>query len=1162
MADFSPTPSQLAAMTTRGCSLLVSAGAGSGKTKVLTERVLRAVCDDKHPADLDSFLIISFTRAAAGELRGRLMEELSARLAADPANQRLRRQNALCSRAQIGTIHSFCAQLLRENCQAAGLSPDFRILEEERAGAMKLSALDRVLESCYTDPASLPGFLALADTVGEGRDDRALADLVLTLHGRMQCHARPALWAEKQANLYTCPVTDAGDTPWGRELLRWAKGLADFHAAELQSLIPEMQQDARVYAAYADHFGQLADSLRNLSRIFDLGWDRTVEALPFNVPRLPSLKNPPALKIVEHAKACRERCRDRMKKLSTVFSATSAELLADLEQTAPAMQALLELVQLFDKAYAEDKRSRSLVDYADLEHFAAALLTNENDTPTPLAQSLSERYTEIMVDEYQDVSRVQDTIFRAISDGGRKLFLVGDVKQSIYRFRLADPEIFNEKYRNYADADPRRAQRILLRENFRSRKEILDAANAVFSICMSAELGDVDYNADAALVHGANWYKGTVDKPELLLLRLPAAGAEDSPDKTAAEAAFVARKIRSLVESGATITVSDGQRPIQYGDIAILLRSANNVGGVYRKALLDEGVPVGRAQGSGFFTSVEISTLLSILALLDNPHKDIPLIAVLRSAACGFTPDELSGIRAADRDADLYTAMQKAAENSEKCRAFLSRLSDLRSACIDLSAAQIVWEIIERFDLLALCSAMPDGKQRRENLMAFVTLSEGFESTGYRGLHRFQLWTRALADKGQEPAAGGASASAVQILSIHKSKGLEFPVVFLCDTARNFNMSDRSENVLVHPELGLGPRVVDLARRVRYPTLARMAISRRQERETQSEEMRLLYVALTRAKERLFVTAAFKDPDRELEKLRSGAQPPVPPEKLRGAANMAVWMMTACLADGGEHFSWSICDLEATENEGTGPSPACPADPAAAEELRRRLSFVYPHQVAVALPSKITATELKGHELPDPEAGTLPSPPIYRFRMPALGTGERPMTAAERGTATHLVLQHMDFSRGCSQEGIRQEIERLRAAKYLSEREADAVDAGAIEQLFRSPLGKRMLAAADPLREFRFSLLLDAEALYPGAAGEELLLQGVVDCCLKEPDGLVIIDYKTDSVRGAEEISARAAHYRGQLTAYAAALRRILDLPVKECILFFLSAGEAVTVEI
>ena len=419
---------------------------------------------------------------------------------------------------------------------------------------------------------------------------------------------------------------------------------------------------------------------------------------------------------------------------------------------------------------------------------------------------------------------------------------------------------------------------------------------------MSETLGDVDYNEEAALVHGADWYEGEVPKPELLLYELPASEADESPDKTALEAAFVAQRIRALVSSGATVTEGDAQRPMDYGDVAILLRSPNRTGGIYREALLNAGIPVGSAQGSGFFTTPEVSLALAVLSVMDNPHKDIPLIAVLRSAAFGFTPDELSYIRAADRDADLFTALEVAGERDEKCRAFLARLAALRAEAVDLSAGETVWLVIERLDLLALCSAMDDGARRRENLMALVELAGSFESTGYRGLHRLTLWVQALAEKGQEPAAGGGAGSAVQILSVHRSKGLEYPVVFLCDAARRFNTRDRSATVLVHPELGLGPRVVDLKNRVRYPSLARLAIAKRQEREDKSEEMRLLYVALTRAKERLFVIGACKDPEKTLEKAESTAAA-LSPETLMGASSWLGWLLPACLADGEAHFA-------------------------------------------------------------------------------------------------------------------------------------------------------------------------------------------------------------------------------------------------------------------
>ena len=1159
MAEFKPTAAQRAAIGTRGCAVLVSAGAGSGKTRVLTERLMACITDPAAPVDIDSFLIITYTRAAAGELRGRITEELAHRLRAEPGNARLRRQSALIRRAQIGTIHSFCADLLRENCQAAGLSPDFKILDEERAEAMRAACLDRVLEDCYNKIEDDPDFQLLADTVGEGRDDSALTALVLELHTKMQCHAFPARWAEEQTALLPAPAADAGETPWGRELLDWAGALADHWSAELETLIAEMKAEPKIFAAYADHFGEIAAQLRELSRCCRAHeWDRAAAMLPLDVPRLPRLVKSPDEALSERLKKRRTACLDCFKDAAKVFALPSDALLEDMAATAPAMGALLRLTLALDKAYAKDKQSRGLVDYSDLEHKAAELLINTDGAPTDLARQLSKRYTELMVDEYQDVSRVQDAIFNAVSDGGRRLFLVGDVKQSIYRFRLADPAIFNEKFHLFAEPGSG-AARILLRENFRSRREILDAANAVFSRCMSEALGDVDYNAEAALVHGAKYYEGTVPKPELLLYELPEKEADESPDKTALEAAFVAQQIRALVNSGAAVTEGESQRPMDYGDVAILLRSPNRTGGIYREALLNAGIPVGSAQGSGFFTSPEISLTLAVLSVMDNPHKDIPLLAVLRSAAFGFTPDELSYIRAADKEADLFTALEAAGERNDKCRTFLGRLAALRAEAVDLSAGETVWLVIERLDLLALCSAMDDGARRRENLMALVELAGGFESTGYRGLHRFTLWLQALAEKGQEPGTGAGTGRAVQILSVHRSKGLEFPVVFLCDAARRFNARDRSAAVLVHPALGLGPRVVDLKNRVRYPSLARLAIAKRQEREDKSEEMRLLYVALTRAKERLFVVGACKDGEKTVEKAQSSAAA-LSPETLMGASSYLGWLLPACLADGGEHFSLRIC------RDGENPvveqptQEAVPADPGAAAELQRRLSFVYPHAAAVELPSKVTATELKGRYERDGDAEELLKPRTYSFRMPTLGEGERPLTATEKGIATHLVLQYMNFAKGTSREGIKSEIARLRAARFLSPKEAEAVNVSAIERLFHSELGKRMLRERDPLREFRFSLLLDAEIIYPGAEGEELLLQGVVDCCLEEDGELVIIDYKTDNVHTEEQITQRTDLYRGQLLAYAGALSRIFRKPVKEGLLFFLTPGREMRV--
>ena len=1164
MAEFRPTPSQALAVGGRGSAMLVSAGAGSGKTTVLTERLMARLQDKDEPADLDSFLVITFTRAAAGELRGRILERLAAALAEDPGNRHLRRQSALCRRAQIGTIHSFCASLLREFSHLAELSPDFRIADEDRAEAMKAAALERTLESCYDKPEQHPGFLQLADTVGAGRDDRRLAALVLSLHSRMQCHPWPEAWAEEQVALLRTPAADVGETPWGREILDRAAESAAYWSAEMERCLAAMRGEAKIAAAYAESFAATADALRELTRCLALGWDRARACLPIPFPGLKVLRGSPDPALSDRVKERRSACKKAAAAIEKALDGDSGKLLDDMALTEPAMSALLDLVLAFDKEYAKDKRRAGLVDYADLEHRSAQLLTDRSGEPTELARRISERYTEILVDEYQDVSRVQDAIFRAVSREGTNLFLVGDVKQSIYRFRLADPEIFNEKYRAWADAgaaSPGEPRRVLLRENFRSRREILEGANAVFSLCMSRQLGDIDYDESAALIPGAP-YEGEGTKPALLLLRLPETEeGEERPDKTALEARMTARAIRELAEHGVTVTDKGRQRPLRWGDIAILLRSANTVGGVYRRALAQEGIPVSSGQGGDFYRSVEVSALLSLLAVLDNPHQDIPLIAVLRSPAFAFSADELSRIRTADRKGDLFTALRAAAETDGRCRAFCTWLDRKRREAPDLSVAELVWRLIEELDLLALCSAMSDGEQRRMRLMALVSLSERFESSGYRGLHRFVLWLRRQAERGEEPSLGADIGSAVQILSVHKAKGLEFPVVFLCDTGRRFNKSDARETVLVHPELGLGPKVTDLERRVEYPTLARSAVQQRLERETLSEEMRLLYVALTRARERLYVTAALTDPERRMEKLRAGLSVPMAPEALAGASAPVDWLLCAALADAGEHLCLRICEPDGESVTAEDEPARSEPDRAALQELERRLSFVYPHAEAERLPSKVTATGLKGRAEPDGEAAALLPKQSRSFRMPDFSRKGKPATGTEKGVATHLVLQYMDFARTDSLEAVQGEIERLRALRFLSDREAAAVDAGAIAALFASPLGRRMRSAPALRREFRFSLLCDAAALLGSAAGEEILLQGVVDCCLEEEDGLVVIDYKTDRLRTRAEAEKRAAFYRGQLDAYAAALGRITGRPVKERVLYFLAVGEAVSLD-
>ena len=1151
MAKFEPTSAQKAAIEESGRAVLVSAAAGSGKTRVLTERLLRRIEND---ADIDSFLVITFTKAAAAELKSRILDEISERLAADPDNRRLRRQSALCSKAQIGTIDSFCQSFLRENCHAAQLSPEFRVIEEDRAEAIKQRVIQRVLDDCYEAPDE--GFKLLTDTVGMGRrDDNKLAETVLALHRKTQSHARPELWLQQQLETLEPAETDAGRTVWGAEILRNVRDDALYWAQRMDDVCRRAAEDEAVAAKYGPSFAETALSLRDFARACDLGWDRAREALPISYPRLGTITNPPDPELKEYTKAVRELCKKNCAKYEKLLSASSEKLLVDMRRTAPAMRALIELTLRFDRAYAAEKRRRAEVDFADLEHLTAQLLTNEDGSPTELARETSQRFCEIMVDEYQDVNRVQDDIFRALSKNGENLFMVGDVKQSIYRFRLADPLIFTDKYEKYSfltDADKTAPIKIMLQENFRSRQEVIDGINSVFTACMSKKLGEIDYDENALLRCGGV-YDDSGCAPELILIDVKG-DEDDLRDKTEKEAAVVADKIRELMLSGMTVS----GRELGYGDIALLMRSANSVGEVYRRELIVRGIPVAAGQGGSFFASTEIASLMSLLAIIDNPHQDVALIAVLRSSAFGFTADELTEMRLADREGDFYTALKKAAETNEKCAAFLETLGKLRSRAPDTPVDELLMFIYNELDLPALCAAMQDAPQRLANLRMMLELSKRFASGGFRGLHRFCQWLRRLAERGGDMGAA-SSEGAVKIMTIHKSKGLEFPVVFLCDASRRFNDADLKQTVLIHPELGLGAKVYDLERRLEYPGLARNAIKQRLKREMLSEEMRLLYVALTRARERLIVTAAMKEPEKKLQSMMLQCTRPMSPEVLLGAQSMADWMIYAQLCTEDDKFKLSfISAADAAAAQAEEPElEKAPSDAEIVEKLRRNLAFSYPHEAATRLPSKVTATELK-HLLDesDEEAASLAPTARSRFRTPRLGDAYT-LTPTQRGSAAHALLQHIDYSKTGSEEEIRGELTRMTQEKFLTAQQAEAVDTGCIRRLFASRIGQRIMNADRLRREFKFSLLCPAEKFFPGGEGESVLLQGVIDCMIEENGEITIIDYKTDRVRGSELIE-RAKGYEKQLEAYAYAAQRMTGKPVRECVLYFLYSGETV----
>ena len=1188
MGKIKLSPQQLSAVTHRGSNVLVSAAAGSGKTRVLTERLMSYITDEKAPRSIDSFLIITYTRTAAAELRSRILEELSIRCAKEPENKYLRRQSTLCYRAQIGTIHSICAAILRENCHRLGLLPDFRVGDNDKCDELRQRALKKTLDAAYESIDTLEGFSDLVYGIGAGQDDSRLERTLLDLHRKMQSHPYPEKWAKLQVErMDMSRFNDVGETIWGTELINNAKTTVKYWLNRLDgvwfALCENTDENAPILKAYGDSLSETMDAMRHLLRALDTSWDEAYKALPIPFPNLKALKNYEFEDRKAAFTTARDGCKDAMAAMAAAFDAPSVKLMREMELTAPSMRSLLSLCLEFDKAYTAEKRSRNLLDFSDLEHLALALLRDETSgAPTETAREISKRYTEIMVDEYQDVSAVQDLIFRAISRDDKNIFMVGDIKQSIYRFRLADPRIFINKYHSYADlknAQEGEAVKISLQQNFRSEPGILDACNHVFSNIMSEPLGEINYDKDAKLIPPVATKSTMLHPPDSNPMVCYLFSQDDENErisKTMLEAGMLAHEIKTLVESRALINEGGIERPIRYGDIAILLRSPGAAGSAFSRALRELGLPVAAQQGGGFFKSHEIVSVLALLSVIDNPYADIPLIAALTSPIFGFTADELTNIRSTKRDGSFFESLRKYAHESAKSSEFLDALSELRTLSSSIGVHELLAHAYKRFEIPAVYAATKSGANLGvSKLMILLELASAFEESGYRSLYSFLKFIERMSQRGEEPRISSPCAgNAVTIMSIHKSKGLEFPVVFLANTAQKFNTIDLRQPAVIHPDLGLGIKLTDLDRGIEYPTIAQKAIKSRLNFELLSEEMRLLYVAMTRAKSRLYISCAVKDPADLRQKLSKNLSSPLSPEILKAAPSMSHWLLSTALLESGGLIEIKpksqkdrLLEDKAALKTQTAKAEAIGSDDLA--EASRILSFTYPHKKSTALPSKLTATSLP-HEDSDLDALPLTKRYSDNFRLPVFmdetdKQGEKhPVSPAERGISTHIVMQHIDFSRTGSLPDIQSEIEKLLSRRLLTVRQAKSVDEDAVLRFFSSETGKRIKNAKKVMREFRFSLLCPAEEFFDDAKGEgeKILIQGVVDCCIDEGETLTIIDYKTDHVKDqAQALSVAAMRYKSQIKAYALAMARINDKPVSSCLLCFVSLGLVVELD-
>lgn len=1185
MAADNLTPAQRLAVERSGGPILVSAAAGSGKTRVIVERLMRRILSRDEECDVNDFLLITFTRKAASELRARIAKELALRLAEDPENVHLQKQQSRIYLTQISTVHAFCGDLLREFAYELDIPADFRILEETEAKGIQEQTAEDLLEQRYESLMDDPGFQDLVDGLGAGRDDRRIPQLLLSVYRTAQCRLYPAQWMEMcRRSLNLESVTSAEQTPWGASLVRQFQSFLSAQTAVFREAVSSVEASGCL-VKYLPVFRQNLEQLEDWTGLTT--WDALcalAQSKP-NFGRLPPLKDCEDPELQSRVRAIRKNTSERVQSRLLEFSCPSEEVLGDLRQTGETLRALLSLTESFTERYDAEKRRLHALDFNDLEHGAVRLLLEaDGRTPTEAAKQVAARYREIMIDEYQDTNEVQDSLFRAISREGKNRFMVGDVKQSIYRFRLADPTIFLRKYRSYPDAESvgdKDRQRILLSHNFRSGKPILEAVNAVFSACMSESVGGLAYGPTEALYPGAEKTALPQTQIELHCLSTkPQDGDTEAPEYNRAEAEFVARRIRRLLTEHTQIRDGEKTRDVRPGDIVVLLRSPKNVAGVYLEALRSNGIPAASDSGESILDTAEVETLLCLLKVIDNAHQDIPLAGALLSPIFGVSATELALAKSGRDKTDLYGRLQNSPDASPNLKAAFRILSRLREQSRELPLHALFAQIRKQTGLESVYGAMDHGAIRLENLNLFSELAARFSEGGKKSLHQFLDYVQTLREEGGV-ARETAQTNAVTVMSIHKSKGLEFPVVFLSGLSKRINTDDQKAMVQFDSELGVGCSVYDRPTHTRFPSIARASISRKTLGENLSEELRVLYVAMTRAEDMLIMTFCSGNLLTHLSGLASRLSPAAAPLLANEAGCLGDWILQTALlrteagalhAVAGKPNGTSVSEIpwrityqdlseQKTENREASRDKPRQQPTLTLEQIRAGLSFTYPYAAAARIPAKVTATQLKGRNL-DAEAAEGSAPARHRTvsRRPNLIFSEKPLTAAERGVAMHQAMQYLDFARTSSLDQIRAQLDHMVEAAFLTRKQADSVDPEKLLRVFQGDLGRMIREADRVVREFKFSVLIPSELLYPGSGSEKIMLQGVTDCCLIHSDALTVVDFKTDRVAPGKEAEA-GEKYRSQLNAYSLALSRIFGLPVSGRLLYFFATDTLLKVE-
>ena len=1262
------TPEQQRVIELHNSNILVSAAAGSGKTAVLVERIIRMICDGEHPADIDRLLIVTFTNAAAAEMRERIAAGIAARLEADPGNEHIQKQSALLHNAQITTIDSFSLFLIRNHFNEIGLDPDFRVADEGEIKLLQQEVLAQLLEDAYAGnfvPEALEQFHACVEYFCPGGRESVLEQHILNLSRYAGSFPWPAEWLEERKNDYAAGDLDAlVRSDYGQYLTERVNRTVEGCLEKLREVkrLCELPDGPYMY-------GELTDAeIEQLERLTDC---KNLEEQAAKIPavtfaRLPSKKDDsvdPAKR--ELAKAIRNSVKDTLSDLSESYFKTPLELAVEQGKACrEPLRMLLDLVLEFDRRLLAAKQERHLIDFSDMEHYALQILlkrekveetgsigTDRTETkyrivPSDVAMEYRQYFQEILIDEYQDSNLVQEYLLSAISgeaEGHYNRFMVGDVKQSIYKFRLARPELFLEKYDTYQETGD--LCRIDLAKNFRSRVQVVDAVNDVFSRIMSREIGGIAYDDKAALYPGAT-YPAAEDPAygsEALLIRKPEKGEReesgigeqhaegagvlvDYDNVRQLEALAIAARIKQLKGSLKVMEKSTGElRPVRYSDMVILLRTTSGWDEEFKKILEQQGIPVYITSKTGYFGALEVQELLQFLRVLDNPRQDIPLFGVMQSVFGGFTQEEIAQIRSGGeghsrKRMTLYEALKEVAKSgrtveegeetsagesdgeetelSQKADTFLQRIGHYRDRTPFTSIRDLLQRILDDYDYLNYVTALPAGSKRRANVEMLLTKASAFEKTSYFGLFHFIRYMEQLekydVDYGEADTLD-ENADVVRIMSIHKSKGLEFPVVFVSGLSKRFNMQDANQSLIVDMDLGVAVDYVDSVRRIKNKTLRRAVLSAKMKEDNLAEELRVLYVALTRAREKLILTAVLDKADEKWELAQMTGQERLTYLDFCGAGSYMDFLLTILPKTGIAVKTLRTEDLAAEELGeqlrmgdrreqlrliACGETPLT-GDPEENERklmhLRERFAYQYPHPGLQKLYTKTTVSELKIAAMAEKDEAafhTFEEKEVVPY-IPGFRREQEKVSGAVRGSAFHRVMELLDFTYVFVESGLfekcpgdyetyrkRLDAERLKkrleeflqretVSLRLTEEYAKAVSLPKILNFLEQELAYRMWRAQEQgllYREQPFVLGIDAKRLDPDLPeGEKVLIQGIIDVFFIEDGEIVLLDYKTDVIDSLEALWNR---YNVQIQYYEEALTKLMQMPVKERILY------------